>query len=96
MSLLIKGFILLYFQQQNQDKMGEIITLLIIMIATGTFIYITKYKNKEKPKVGIKREKPSEYFKDYLNLKLYWVSIAFIVIGCTILLAIIILEIVFS
>lgn len=96
MSLLIKGFILLYFQQQNQDKMGEIITLLIIMIATGTFIYITKYKNKEKPKVGIKREKSSEYFKDYLNLKLYWVSIAFIVFGGTILLAIIILEIVFS
>lgn len=75
--------------------MGQLIALLIIMIATGTFIYITKYKNKEKPKVGIKREKSSDYFKDYLNLKLYWASIAFIVFGGIILLAIIILEIVF-
>jgi hypothetical protein len=65
------------------------------MIATGTFIYITKYKNKGKPKVGIKREKSSDYFKDYLNLKLYWASIAFIVFGITILFAIIILELVF-
>jgi thioredoxin reductase (NADPH) len=48
--------------------MGQLIALLIIMIATGTFIYITKYKNKEKPKVGIKRDKSSDYFKDYLNL----------------------------
>ena len=76
--------------------MGQLIVLLIIMIATGTFIYIAKYKNKEKPKVGIKREKSSEYLNDYINLKLYWVSIAFIFFGTLILLAIIILEIVFS
>ncbi len=76
--------------------MGQLIVLLIIMIATGTFIYIAKYKNNEKPKVGIKREKSSEYLKDYINLKLYWVSIAFIFFGTLILLAIIILEIVFS
>lgn len=75
--------------------MGQLIALSIIMIAIGIFIYVTKYKNKEKPKVGIKREKSSDYFKDYLNLKLYLASIIFIVFGVTILLAIIILEIVF-
>ena len=76
--------------------MGQLITILIIMIATGTFIYITKYKNKEKPKFGIKRDKSSDYFNDYLNLKLYWASIAFIVFGVIILLTIIILEIIFN
>lgn len=75
--------------------MGQLIALSIIMIAIGIFIYVSKYKNKEKPKVGIKREKSSDYFKDYLNLKLYLASIIFIVFGVTILLAIIILEIVF-
>ena len=76
--------------------MGQIITLLIIMIAIGTVIYTTKYKNKEKPKIGIKREKSSDYLKDYLNLKLYWVSIAFIVFGVTILISILIIEIIFG
>ncbi len=75
--------------------MKQLIALLIIMISIGAFIYLTKYKNKEKPKVGIKREKSSDYFKDYLNLKLYWSSILFIVFGVTILFVIIILEIVF-
>lgn len=96
MLLLIKEFILLYFQQQNQDKMGQLIALLVIMITIGVFIYITKYKNKEKPKAGIKREKLSDYFKDYLDLKLYWASISFIAIGITILIAILIIELVFS
>jgi hypothetical protein len=76
--------------------MIQLISFLILIIATGVFIYITKYKNKEKPKVGIKREESLNYFKDYLNLKLYWVSIAFIVFGITILLAIIILELLFN
>ncbi len=74
--------------------MTQLIILLIIMIAISTYIYITKYFNKEKTKIGIKRKNASEYFKDYLNLKLYWASIAFIVFGITILLAIVILEIV--
>ncbi len=76
--------------------MTQLILLLLLMIAIGYIVYITKYKNKEKPKVGVKREKTSDYFKDYLNLKLYWASIIFIVFGIIILLTIIILEIVFS
>ena len=76
--------------------MIQLISFLIIMIATGALIYITKYKNKEKPKAGIKREESLDYFKDYLNLKLYWVSIAFIVFGITILLAVLILELLFN
>ena len=59
--------------------MIQLISFLIIMIAIGALIYITEYKNKEKPKAGIKREESLDYFKDYLNLKLYWISIAFIV-----------------
>ena len=62
------------------------------MIAIGAFIYIYKYKDKEKPKIGIKRDNPSDYFKDYLNLKLYWASISFIVFGIIILIAILIIE----
>lgn len=80
----------------NIIQMAQIITLLILMIASGIFVYTSKYKNQEKPKTGIKREKPSDYFKDYLNLKLYWTSIAFIVFGITILLAILILELIFN
>lgn len=48
------------------------------MIAIGTFIYLFKFKNKEKPKIGIKRDNPSDYYKNYFNLNLYWLSIAFI------------------
>ena len=66
------------------------------MIFTGSFIYLFKYKNKEKPKVGIKRDNPSDYFKDYLNLKLYWASIAFIIFGFIILAAILIIELIFN
>lgn len=76
--------------------MTQLVSLLVLMIIVGVLVYITKYKNKGKPKVGNKREKPSDYFKDYLDLKLYWASIAFIVFGITILLAIIVIELVFS
>jgi hypothetical protein len=76
--------------------MGELITVLIIIIAIGSFIYISRYKNKEKPKIGVKRDKPSDYFKDYINLKLYWASIAFIVFGVTILISVLIIKIIFS
>ncbi len=75
--------------------MTEIILICLIMILIGSYIYITKYKNVEKPKVGIKRNNSSEYFKDYLNLKLYWTSISFIIMGIVILLAILIIELVF-
>lgn len=76
--------------------MTQLVSLLILMITLGVIVYVTKYRNKEKPKVGNKREKTSDYFKDYLNLKLYWASIVFIVFGVTILLAIIVIELVFS
>ena len=66
---------------------GELIALELLMIAIGSFIYITKYKNKENPKSGIKREKMSEYFDDYMKLKLYWTSIAFVFVGSALLLA---------
>ncbi len=73
--------------------MIQLIVLSVIMIAIGLFIYITKYRNKEKPKGGIKRDNPADYFKDYANLKLYWTSIAFIFFGSTVLIAILIIEI---
>jgi len=69
-----------------------LVLLLLIMIAIGLFIYISKYSNKEKPKVGIKRDNLSGYFKDYANLKLYWTSIGFIFLGVTVLIAILIIE----
>ncbi|CAM3543717.1 hypothetical protein [Flavobacterium chungbukense] len=74
--------------------MAQIIILLLLMIAIGVFIYITKYKDG-KPKVGIKRNNYSDYFKDYSSLKLYWTSICFIFFGIAMLIAILILEIVF-
>ncbi len=76
--------------------MTQLIILTVGMIALGSFIYFVKFKNKEKPKDGIKRNNPSDYFIDYVNLKLYWTSIAFIVFGVFILIAIIIIEIIFS
>lgn len=62
------------------------------MISLGVIIYTLKYKNKEKPKIGIRRENKSEYVKDYWNLKLYFGSIAFIIIGIVLLIAIILIE----
>jgi hypothetical protein len=76
--------------------MGQIITLLIIMIAIGAFIYLFKFKNKEKPKIGIIRDNPSDDYKNYFNLNLYWLSIAFLFIGIFNLIAILIIEIIFD
>ncbi|WP_298393767.1 hypothetical protein [Flavobacterium sp.] len=74
--------------------MLELITFALIIIAVGSIIYILKYKNKEKPKIGIKRNSSNEYFKDYVNMKLYLTSIFFILLGLIILITILILEIV--
>ncbi|WP_427873481.1 hypothetical protein [Flavobacterium sp. MMS24-S5] len=76
--------------------MAQIIIILLLMIAIGTFIYIKKYKDNGKPKVGIKRDNYSDYLKDYSNLKLYWASISFIFLGIAMLIAILILEILFN
>ena len=64
------------------------------MIVIGAAIYIFRYKGKGKgkPKVGIKRDNNSEYFQDYINLKLYWTSLGFIFLGVTLLIVILILE----
>lgn len=72
--------------------MIEIILTLVISILVGSLIYCFRYRNKEKPKVGIKRNNSTEYFKDYMELKLYWGTISLIVIGIIGLLAIVIIE----
>jgi ABC-type spermidine/putrescine transport system permease subunit I len=75
--------------------MIELILILITLSLVGTLIYFFRYRNKEKPKVGVKRNNYSEYFKDYIELKLYWGSISLIVIGIVGLLAIGIIEMIF-
>lgn len=77
------------------NEMLQLIIVLLLMIALGLFIYIYKYMGKEKPKVGIKRDNWADYCKDYLNLKLYWTSIGFILMGSIVLIAILIMELLF-
>ncbi len=79
-----------------QTIMMQIILILLAMIVIGAAIYITKYKGKGKPKAGIKRDNNSEYFKDYIDLKLYWTSLGFMFLGASLLLVIVVLELVFS
>jgi len=73
-----------------------LVVVLISFILIGFSIYFFNYKNNEKPKVGIKRNKLLEYLKDYSALKLYWGSIFLIVFGVVCLIAIGILELVFA
>lgn len=75
--------------------MGELIFVCLFMIAVGSLVYIKKYKNNGKPEAGIKRDNLLDYCKDHSNLKLYWTSMLFIVLGVIVLLAILILELVF-
>ena len=75
--------------------MIEIIIILITLILIGSLIYYFRYYKKEKPKVGIKRDNFSEYFNDYIELKLYWTSICFICFGIATLIAIAIIELTF-
>lgn len=72
--------------------MIELAFLSTLMIVIGASIYGIKYRNKEKPKMGIKRDNPSDYLKDYAGLKLYWTSIAFIILGISVLNALLIIE----
>jgi heme/copper-type cytochrome/quinol oxidase subunit 2 len=76
--------------------MAELIIILLILILVGSLIYFFRFRNKEKPKVGLKRNNFSEYVKDYTELKLYWTSIAFIVVGIVVLIAIGIMELAFA
>ena len=75
--------------------MIEIILALVSLILVGSLIYFFRYRNKEKPKVGVKRNNFSEYHKDYMELELYWGSICLIVVGVVGLLAIGIIELIF-
>lgn len=75
--------------------MAQLIILLLILISVGSLIYFFRFRNKEKPKVGVKRNDFSEYLNDYAELKLYWTSIAFIVVGIVVLIGIGIIELVF-
>lgn len=74
----------------------QIILILLAMTVIGAAIYIIRHKDKGKPKAGIKRDNNSEYFQDYINLKLYWTSLGFIFLGVTLLIVILILELIFS
>jgi len=74
--------------------MINLIVSSIALIVFGSIVYGLRYKNKSKPRAGVKRSCFRDYFNDYLELKLYWSSIAFIFVGSTILLAILIIEIV--
>jgi len=73
-------------------EMTQIIIASIGLILTGITIHFFKFRKKEKPKVGIKRENFSEYFSDYKEIKLYWTSIFFIIVGLCVLITIGILE----
>ena len=75
--------------------MIELIITLLTLILVGSLIYFLRFRNKEKPKVGVKRNNFSEYIKDYGELKLYWGSIALIVFGVIVLIAIGIIELAF-
>jgi hypothetical protein len=77
------------------NEMLELIIVLLLMITLGLFIYIYKYMGKEKPKIGIKRDNLVNYYKDYFNLKLYWTSKGFILMGSILLIAIVIMELLF-
>lgn len=76
--------------------MAELIITLLVLILVGSIIYFFRFRNKEKPKVKLKRNNYSEYIKDYTELKLYWTSIAFMVVGIVVLIAIAIMELAFA
>lgn len=72
--------------------MIELITISMIFFIVGYFIYSIRFRNKEKPKAGVKRNSNSEYLNDYLELKLYWGSIFLIIFGLTVLTIILLIE----
>jgi hypothetical protein len=72
-----------------------LIIILLTLILVGSLIYFLRFRKKEKPKFGVKRNNFSEYIKDYGELKLYLGSIALIVFGVIVLIAIGIIELAF-
>jgi len=44
-------------------EMIKLIGVLLAIIIIGLSIYLTRYKGKEKPKVGIKRDNPMNILK---------------------------------
>lgn len=77
-------------------EMIQLILTAICLIVIGVVIHLIKFRKKGIPKVGIKRDNLSEYFNDYWELKLYWGSIMFILLGIIVLLSIVILELFFE
>lgn len=53
----------------------QLIIISVLFIIIGVLIYFYSFYNKDKPKVDIKRNSFPEYYKDYLNIKLYTSSI---------------------
>jgi hypothetical protein len=76
-------------------EMIQLILTAICLIVIGVVIHLFKFRKKGIPKVGIKRDKLSQYINDYWELKLYWGSIMFILLGVFVLLSIVILDLFF-
>ncbi|WP_298115384.1 hypothetical protein [Flavobacterium sp.] len=74
--------------------MLELIIISITLATLGSIIYFVRYKDKGKPKVGVKRNNNSEYLNNYSELKLYWSSIFLFIFGLTVLIAILIIELI--
>lgn len=74
----------------------QLILTAICLIGIGIAIHFFKFRKNGKPKIGVKRDNLFEYFNDYWELKLYWGSIAFIILGVIVLLTIGILELFFK
>ncbi len=56
-------------------------------------MYIFFHKGKKKPIFGEKRTNTIEYITDYLNHRLYWSYIIFLIFGLLILISLLIIDI---
>lgn len=75
--------------------MIELIITLLISILVGGLILFFKFRKRGKPKIGIKRNDYSEYFKDYIEINLYYGSLGLLIIGSVCLIVLGILELFF-
>lgn len=75
--------------------MIELIITLLLSILLGSLVLLFKFRKKGKPKIGIKRNNFSEYFKDYIEINLYYGSLGLIIIGSICLITLGILELFF-
>lgn len=76
--------------------MIQTIALALFSIALGIYFYVVKFKNKEKPKAGVKRENWMNYLKDYNDHKSYYTWIALIVFGAIVLASVLLIELTFE